>query len=595
MSFLKASLLLREWLHYSRFQQATQQPEVAQREFLRTLIKRNSETAFGREHGFSAIANPGDYARRVPIRDYEGFRPYVNRIVTGERDVLTAEMPFMFTTTSGTTGEPKYIPVTTAWREQMASLMRLWMFYALQDHANLLKRKVFTIVSPAVEGRTAGGIPFGAMSGVTYQRIPWIVRRQYAIPYGVSLIHDHDARYFVTMRLALAQAVSVIGTPNPTSLIRLAETANRHTEDLIRAIYDGTLGIPRPQTMPEADDSHGEVMRAIEAQLRPDRERAQVLGKIVAEHGVLSLPHCWPDLAVVACWLGGNAGIHARRLADYYGPGVALRDLGFLASEGRMTVPVEDHDAAGVLAVHANFYEFIPEDGIDNPQPSVLLAHELEEGKRYYIVLSGGNGLYRYDLNDIVEVRGFYRRTPKIAFVRKGRDMVSITGEKLHLNQIQAAIREAEQRSHLEVWQFRLIPAVEESRYDLLVELRGESDSPLHGDVFLEAFDQTLSALNIEYASKRASQRLGPLRLFLMRSGWSERMCQADFHGGKREIQYKWPAIGVAWDEASRAEVLCCFDRQKRDVRTRVNGGERLSHQPVRTLPGMGPSDTQHH
>ena len=117
-----------------------------------------------------------------------------------------------------------------------------------------------------------------------------------------------------------------------------------------------------------------------------------------------------------------------------------------------MTVPVEDHTAAGVLAVHANFYEFIPEDEIEHPRPPVLLAHELEAGKRYYLILSGGNGLYRYDLNDIVEVRGFYHRTPKVAFVRKGRDMVSITGEKLHLNQIQAAIREAEQRSRVEVW-----------------------------------------------------------------------------------------------------------------------------------------------
>jgi len=93
-----------------------------------------------------------------------------------------------------------------------------------------------------------------------------------------------------------------------------------------------------------------------------------------------------------------------------------------------MTIPLESGSAAGPLAVHANFYEFIPEDSIDDLDPPILLAHELEQGQRYYVILTGGNGLYRYDINDIVEVRGFHNRTPKVAFVRKGRDMVNIVG-----------------------------------------------------------------------------------------------------------------------------------------------------------------------
>jgi len=225
-----------------------------------------------------------------------------------------------------------------------------------------------------------------------------------------------------------------------------------------------------------------------------------------------------------------------------------------------MTIPLEDESAAGVLAVHANFYEFIPEDRIEDRSPPVLLAHELEDGKRYYIILSGGNGLYRYDMNDVVEVRGFHHRTPKVAFVRKGRDMVSITGEKLHLNQIQAAIREAEDDTKLDIWQFRLIPDIDHSRYDLLVEIRGELGSDAEGLVFLGAVDQALSRLNIEYASKRASKRLGPPRLRVMRPGWSERLCRADFRKGKREFQYKWPAIRLVWDDASRQEVVRCLE-----------------------------------
>ena len=97
------------------------------------------------------------------------------------------------------------------------------------------------------------------------------------------------------------------------------------------------------------------------------------------------------DLQLIGCWLGGSAAIHARRVAEHLGPKVPLRDLGFLASEGRFTIPVEDNSAAGPLAVHTSFFEFVPEEEIEAPNPSVLLAHELGDGGRYYVILSGAN------------------------------------------------------------------------------------------------------------------------------------------------------------------------------------------------------------
>src|SRR5262249_54229435 len=152
-------------------------------------------------------------------------------------------------------------------------------------------------------------------------------------------------------------------------------------------------------------------------------------------------------------------------------PGVPQRDLGLVASEGRLTIPMDDGSAAGVLAVHTGYYEFIPEEDVEAAAPRTLGCHELEKGRRYCGVLTGRNGLYRYDLNDVVEVRGFWGRTPTVAFVRKGRDMLNITGEKLHLNHVLHAVRAAEQATGLPVWQFRLIPDVEAARYDLLLEL----------------------------------------------------------------------------------------------------------------------------
>src|ERR1700720_3956673 len=119
---IKSMISLREFTRSRSFEAATRDPAGAQAEVLRGLMAHNSDTAFGRTHGFSRIKIAADYASAIPIADYEAFRPFVKRIIGGEKRVLTADDPYMFTTTSGTTGEPKLLPVTVRWREQMAAL-----------------------------------------------------------------------------------------------------------------------------------------------------------------------------------------------------------------------------------------------------------------------------------------------------------------------------------------------------------------------------------------------------------------------------------------------------------------------------------------
>jgi hypothetical protein len=552
--WLPAALRAQQWLHRRTFEAATERPADAQARVLRELLQTNAGTAFGRDHGFASLRTSRQYAQRVPIRDYEALRPYVSRLLGGERNVLTAEEPLAFATTSGTTGEPKLVPVTPTSARQSAALMRLWTVYALGDHPGLLDRQVLTMVGAAVEGTTPGGQPYGAMTGMTYQRLPWLVRRRHALPYAVALLRDHDTRYFVAARLALAQAVSSIGTPNASTLLRLADTAEQHGDELIRAIHDGTLGVSDLAPIAGAGLSADQLRATLSAGLSPDRSRSTALARVAARRGRLTLGECWPELALLACWLGGSAGTQARRLDAHFGD-VPRRDLGLIASEGRLTVPVEDASAAGVLAVHTTFFEFIPEDEIDEPSRP-RLCHELEDGGRYYVIVTGANGLYRYDLNDVIEVRGFQRRTPRVAFVRKGRDMVNITGEKLHLNHLLHAVGAAERATGLDVWQFRLIPDVEAGCYDLLIELPHPAATRRSLGDFRTAFDRALAAVNVEYASKRRSRRLAAHRLFVMRPGWSERLCREEFARGRRDVQHKWNAIRLEWDDASRAEIL---------------------------------------
>jgi hypothetical protein len=568
VSLIRYALTAQQWPHHRAFRSAAERPAEAQARVLRGLLRANAASAFGREHGFARVTTPADYARAVPARDYEALRPWMARVAAGEANVLTAQAPFAFAATSGTTGEAKLIPVTPGSARASAALMRLWTFHALAGHPGLLDGRVLTMVGPAVEGVTSGGAPYGAMTGLTYQRLPWLIRRRHALPYEVALIRDHETRYFVAARLALARSVSSIGTPNPSTLLRLAEVATRRAEDLVRAIHDGTLGVDDVEPIARAGVSAAELRTALTAGLGPDGRRAAALSTVQRQRGRLVLGACWPELALVACWLGGSAGIQARHLAAHF-PGVPQRDLGLVASEGRLTIPLEDGSPAGVLAVHAGYYEFIPEEDIDAPAPRTLGCHELQDGRCYYVLLTGGHGLYRYDLNDVVEVRGFWGRTPRLAFVRKGRDMLNITGEKLHLNHVLHAVRAAERATGLPVWQFRLIPDVEAARYDLLLESpRAIACPPALAD-FAAAVDAALATVNCEYRAKRASARLGPPRLYVMRPGWSERRSAREFAAGGRETQHKWSVLRPEWDEASRTEVLHQIDVARPEGRTR--------------------------
>jgi hypothetical protein len=391
------------------------------------------------------------------------------------------------------------------------------------------------MVSPAIEGYTPLGLPIGSASGLAYKQLPKMVRAGHAIPYIVSEIHDYDRRYFVTARLALGARVSYIGTPNPSTLIRLVETGEKHQEALIRAIHDGTLGVDLPDQPAIANQ--------VAAHLKPDPERSRFLTDVLARVGFLRPADCWPDLTLLACWLGGSVGTQARKLIPYYGD-VPIRDLGYKASEGNFTLPYRDHTPSGILALQTNYYEFIPEDALDVSQPPVLSSHELEGGKRYAILLTTAAGLYRYDINDIVEVTGFYRKTPLLAFIRKGQDMTSITGEKMHVNHILLALDQVREKYNLSiVEQFRIVPDFEESCYDIYVEFNTDASHDLLRDEVIPALDRALDQVNVEYAQKRNSGRLQSPRLHLMRPGWAEDERRQFVATGKRDTQYKWQIL----------------------------------------------------
>ncbi|MBI3622288.1 MAG: GH3 auxin-responsive promoter family protein, partial [Nitrospirae bacterium] len=539
---LKAALRLEGWRLSRRFDRAAAHPQRTQQHLLFHLLHRNAQTEFGRRHDFAGIRSEADYRKQVPVQEYDDLLPSIQKIRQGGRMLLTADRVRRFNITSGTTGEPKFIPVTDRSQHLAAQLMLQWFYRAWRNHPTLLDHGSLLISSPAIDGLTEGGIPFGSATGLIHSRLPPLLKRSFVLPRQVSDITDYDLRYYLIARLALARRVSFIATPNPSTLLRLAQVAAEHHETLIRSIHNGTLG---GGDLPAAG-GHVAVLKSMASTLAPDSPRADFLSRVVERQGRLRLGDCWPELALLACWLGGSVGYSAEKLREQFDDAVPIRDLGFQASEGSFTLPWRDRTAAGILALHNQYYEFLNEDALEQAHPPVIPIDQLERGRQYAILLTTPGGLYRYNINDIVEVDDWYRDTPVIRFIRKGRDMANITGEKIHLNHLLEAMNELRRVHAFLPPNFRAVPNIRESRYELYVELCAGLSPEFARHTLIPGIDRALSAMNIEYGEKRRSKRLGPPRVFLMREGWEQHDRRRFAESKGREAQYKWKILVTA-------------------------------------------------
>ncbi len=540
-----AFLTGRRWAAWNTL---TRQPQEVQNRLLLQIIERNRSTLFGRDHRFDTIRSLSDYRKHVEIGDYERLRPYVERAKNGEANALTSEPVLMFTQTSGSTGQPKLIPITESARDNYRLLTRFWYYRAYVDHPGCLSGKLLGIISPATEGRTAGGVPYGAASGLIYESSPPWLQKSFVVPCQASQIEDSAAKYYIIMRLALEYEISFFGTPNPSTILKLVETADLYKVEIIKDIRDGTIA--RQWELPEA------IRHQLISKLSKNKLRARQLEDFANQHEKLRPKEYWPQLQLIGCWKGGTVGIRLKEFGRWFAEDTPVRDLGYMASEAQITLPVSDTGSAGILCTGANFYEFIPEREIGSSTPKPLACAELDEGQTYSILLTTPGGLYRYDINDLVRVTGFYNQTPLMEFVRKGRDVTNITGEKLHVNQLIQAIEQAQSATGVVLQQYGAFPDLGKSRYTLLIGFEGATPSKETLLCLLSAIDGSLHDLNIEYAQKRESRRLGAPVLWVMKSSWFDRKAGSTVQGAGRDVQFKARLLSTAAEDSSEALLI---------------------------------------
>ena len=519
-------------LKLQRFLQSCDDPAAVQTQLLKRILARQSVTAFGRDHGFAGVRTLADYRRQVPVAPYERLAPYIERVKRGETDALIADdRVLLFALTSGTTAARKFIPVT---QRYLHDYRRGWTYWGIQVYADhreraLGLRPIVQMSGDPDEFRTETGIPCGNLSGFTVTAQRRFARRRYAVPPICGTLTDPLAKYYLTLRLSLGTPAAVFLAANPSTLVALGRTLDLHKESLLRDLHDGTLD----PTLAIPDHIRQVIRRKLKA--RPEAARA--LSAVAEKTGVLRPQDAWhPSTTFLGTWTGGSMGSYLKQVPQYFGD-APIRDLGLLASEGRFTLPLANGTPSGVLDIAAHFFEFIPEAEIDSPNAVVLAAHELQLGGSYYLIPTTNAGLYRYHISDLVRVTGFLGRTPMVEFLGKGNRFANMTGEKLsehHVTQALVSLGWA-------VNAYTVAPVWDETRphYAILLEESEGVDAAR-----LRALDAALAEQNIEYAAKRQSGRLGPIRAALLPPGtWAkwdrERLAKS---GGSTE-QYKRPCL----------------------------------------------------
>lgn len=508
----------------------------AQHRILQELLALNSGSDFCRDFGLHPGMSLNEFRNRVPVADYELIRPYVDRVSKGEHQALLGKHNrlLMFAVTSGTTAESRLIPVTDRFLSDYRRGWQIWGIGAYSEHDHLPELNIVQVASSHRRFATEDGTPCGNISGLVVSMQNAIVRTLYTIPASLMDVKSPAVKRHMILRLALQDPmVGAMITANPSTLLQMMEQANADADQLIREIHNGgwtTIGDEKPE---------GTIRT-----LRPNPARARELEQILNEHGRLLPTACWPWLKMLGVWCGGSCAAYIRRLQELC-QGLPVRDHGLHASEGRMTLPLQDNSPSGVLEVETHFFEFMPIEDAESTQPVVLEACELIEGREYFILLTTSSGLYRYNIRDVVRCVGFYGSTPLLEFRHKGAHMSSITGEKLAESQIVESVRHAEAVTGVHTRLFTVTPTWgSPPGYVLYVKALSQHSSADDWARLGQHVEQSLAEQNEEYREKRATARLQPLRIqVLPDEAWDQLHATRTRRSGGSHEQYKHPCL----------------------------------------------------
>ncbi|MEC4015048.1 GH3 family domain-containing protein [Streptomyces sp. H27-D2] len=504
-------------------------PHAAQERVLADLIDIGAASLHWKEKGYRSIADdPSTFRSVLPIMRYADFTPEIDRETRTKGGVLSCSPVLRWLKTSGTTGVPKRIPYTLHWllKYRIPAMKAMWGTY-LEHHPELLAHPYATLDTQTVREDV-----YDFVHGVGHQAIsnrhPQINSRDWNPPwyespwFGPDAPATHSGRMYHRIRHLVGRELHYISAINPSTLISLRDLIAEHGPALVRDLREGTL-----EGLPCTD---------------PDEAAARHLESVLAIDG-FSLKDVWPSLTLYSCWLSASAELYRTKLSAVL-PGVSKLPFMSCGTEGVTTIPVDDSPHSQPLAVNQAYFEFVPAEVPlgelleAGERVETLFFDEVEAGRDYHLIMSQGNGLYRMWTGDIYRVDSVVDGTPWIHFVYRDGLYHSFTGEKITEAQVTQAIQQGIADCGLEPGLYMCGPRwAEPPHYTVVTEVAepaAELDQALS-----EAVDRQLAEINIEYASKRDSGRLGPMRVVTVRRDAITAYVEARRQAGN-STQYKY-------------------------------------------------------
>ncbi len=507
------------------FERASRSPEAAQRARLAHITGRAAQTEYGRMHRFGAVRGDPRAYRDVPIMEQRDAQALVTRMLAGTRNVLVPDDPVAYVSTSGTSADaPKYVAITEAYRREFQKTVQASLFHLYRKFPEAFRGNLLYFAGAKENGRAPDGTPVGTMSGFNYARMPRALRATYPWPVELFSIPDPSTRSFLAWYLAIASQTTMLIGIFPAGVVSFLRSFEEHADALAHAFRTGR--VPKLKLDP--------ALHALFADLVEQKQGIAFAERVMRAARLPANERCaalLPDLRLVYCWKAATAGAYVPELQALIGD-VPIRDAIYSACEGWCNVPLGEEALGGPVAVNAHYYEFIDEDG-----GPALLSHELEEGRRYQVLLTTSGGLYRYRLGDVVEVTGRYNATPCIAFSRKAGNAANLVGEKLVEAHATKAVGDALGDIGARAAFFCLAPDVSghPPGYDLFVEPANDTE----WSSLAARADEHLGAVAVTYGRMRRAQQLRPIRLHLVTPGSWEALRARRMAAGASEAQIK--------------------------------------------------------
>ncbi len=463
----------------SKFYKQSNNAIKVQQKLLKSLILQAKETKFGEDHNFSDIQSYEDFKKQVPVRDYEALKPYVEKVVAGESDILWKGKPLYFAKTSGTTSGAKYIPLTKESMPMHISAARnsLLMYIAETKKTSFVDGKmIFLQGSPELEEKN--GVKVGRLSGISAHYIPQYLMKNRLPSWETNCIDDWETKVEAIVDETIHENMTLIsGIPSWVQM---------YFEKII--------------------------------------ERT---GKTVGE--------VFPNFHLFV-YGGVNFEPYRNKFNDLIGRKVDTIEL-YPASEGFIAYQDSQKEKGMMLLVdNGMFYEFIPSEEFFNENPTRLSLADIKVGVNYVLILNTNAGLWGYNIGDTIEFLSI--NPPRIIVTGRIKHFISAFGEHVIGKEVEQAMLKNTENTNISITEFTVAPQVNPEQglpyHEWFIEFEKE---PENLQDFAVKIDATMQHQNTYYLDLIEGKVLQPLVITVIeKGGFNNYMKSVGKLGGQNKV-----------------------------------------------------------